>query len=538
MLSETDREPISEELIKEKVRDLSKDRSLDPKQMNTALRKLFDGKSPSRFHDSVAVYMKIDSIVDQIAASRQRDNILSILNDERFGQMYDSALMTEWLNEPQHPFLIITELRALIDEFTSLMKEDKEHILQTGYPRFAFYRHAGLHRLAPLYYTRIPLSIKAIHQRLVLNLPEDDYNGTDTNEETSGDRPFNSIYSSLSPSSDTDGEQRLVFNWPDDDYQKAAIIEEIPKNYAIRLEGLREIIFELKVKVLDALPKLLATGYASRLWKSSAEIIVENIGADDVDFCLLTEGIYHKELGNYDRIWNHAAGGLADLFAFIGECYLELSVGLYSGVRHELGDLVKMVGTPPYPRLTMANYFDYPRHKAAVIDRATTLYIAKRKEYDDGWRDYLEKADKLVENDVGYMRDGQFLKRSELPEYEASKPAYLSHLIRAIRSGETPFNVPVCHLKHPGFSHSADFHTCVKGGETYSLSSMQALAIKAYHDDFINGTPDVGDNHILKVVLGSKRDKLSLVFANKKDKRIFDNLIREGERKSTHRLNI
>jgi hypothetical protein len=81
------------------------------------------------------------------------------------------------------------------------------------------------------------------------------------------------------------------------------------------------------------------------------------------------------------------------------------------------------------------------------------------------------------------------------------------------------------------FSHSPDYRTA----QGYSLTKSQAAVVKLLHENWVNGTPELGQEFILDQI-ESGQSRLADVF--KKNKPAYNALICRGRGKGTFRLNI
>lgn len=87
------------------------------------------------------------------------------------------------------------------------------------------------------------------------------------------------------------------------------------------------------------------------------------------------------------------------------------------------------------------------------------------------------------------------------------------------------------------FTHSEDYRSVTLRSKNYALTSKQASAIKVLHEAFLEGHPDITENHILeKIKSGSY--KLRDIFKSKDDRKTKSDLIVQGKRKGLLRLNI
>ena len=84
------------------------------------------------------------------------------------------------------------------------------------------------------------------------------------------------------------------------------------------------------------------------------------------------------------------------------------------------------------------------------------------------------------------------------------------------------------------FTHSVDYRSVNLRGRQFFLTPLQANAVQILHEDFLNGTPDIGQHALLEEI-GSPQERLSHVFRRSD---VWGELIVEGKTKGTVRLKI
>jgi hypothetical protein len=88
------------------------------------------------------------------------------------------------------------------------------------------------------------------------------------------------------------------------------------------------------------------------------------------------------------------------------------------------------------------------------------------------------------------------------------------------------------------FVPSVDYRSVCLRGETISLTYQQSVIVRLLHEQYLQGTPDVGFQSLAEEAAGStefSHKSLRDIFRNKEAR---EKLIRPGERKGTYRLNI
>ena len=84
------------------------------------------------------------------------------------------------------------------------------------------------------------------------------------------------------------------------------------------------------------------------------------------------------------------------------------------------------------------------------------------------------------------------------------------------------------------FTHSVDYRSVNLRGRQFFLTPLQAHVVQILHEDFLNGTPDIGQHALLEEI-GSPQERLSHVFRRSD---VWGELIVTGKTKGTFRLNI
>jgi len=84
------------------------------------------------------------------------------------------------------------------------------------------------------------------------------------------------------------------------------------------------------------------------------------------------------------------------------------------------------------------------------------------------------------------------------------------------------------------FAPSDDYRSATFRGKSYSFTSRQAQVVEMLHEAYLNGTPELGKDHILEK-LGSPNSRLRDTF---KKHPAWNSLIVSGEKRGAYRLNL
>lgn len=98
-------------------------------------------------------------------------------------------------------------------------------------------------------------------------------------------------------------------------------------------------------------------------------------------------------------------------------------------------------------------------------------------------------------------------------------------------------NAPHTEAHSPGFTHSPDYRSVTKNGESFSLTSRQAAAIQLLHEAHQDGNPELSLEHIFdQIGSGATKPRMRDIF--KQDPKAKEALIAPGKKKGLFRLNI
>ena len=84
------------------------------------------------------------------------------------------------------------------------------------------------------------------------------------------------------------------------------------------------------------------------------------------------------------------------------------------------------------------------------------------------------------------------------------------------------------------FRHSPDYRSVRLNGKLYALTPLAAQAIQLLHEQFMQGTPEIGKDYILEE-LGSPSKRLRDIFQCCED---WKELVVPGEKRGTYRINL
>jgi len=100
------------------------------------------------------------------------------------------------------------------------------------------------------------------------------------------------------------------------------------------------------------------------------------------------------------------------------------------------------------------------------------------------------------------------------------------------KDDSAPLGIGDCDLKH-----TPDYRSVNWRGEDLSFTPDQAIIIKALHEAYKNGTPDVGQRHLFKQA-DRQSDRLRDLFRSKHAKDIWGRFVIPGKTRGTYRLNL
>ena len=345
-------------------------------------------------------------------------------------KLSERVWIVSYLNNWLTPFYAHDELAHLIKRFISHFEQNRESLLETGFPRKSFSRShwfdAILNRLlyvkAPVFHPLVSFVLySGFHDpNAWQNLKDLEEGFTELNQDKNGNvvydyrwakEPHTSGYESNKLEDGslfvTVGTSGFDDNTPIlCSYEEAALLPRLDENMAARLEGLRPKFFDLKMKILCVLGELVRKREPWRLWEECACVLAEMLTGEDVAFLLNMDDFYSRlqGIGTCDRgrrgpDMTHRNAGISDLLDFIGHCEKELKFGSLHRTKQAF------LGIPK-----------------SLFDSGVSSYY---EVLGETWKDSIDKAlDKFLlweEDEVNFQEEYRERVKNTLEKWPAGK---------------------------------------------------------------------------------------------------------------------
>jgi hypothetical protein len=305
-------------------------------------------------------------------------------------------LATEYLVSDDTPLYTLSELHDHLKDFINYLECDREHFIRTGLPRKCFRPCPWLYQhLARLYDVRCTGS----------PYPNDEifHNYPDNAEAYQWGR-----YVPVTTTPDDYPEDLpLPVLWQPCEYEQADFLPRLKREDALRLEGARATLFDLKLEVLRLLKSAARRKDATRLWENCLGLLTDRLLAEEADFFL---GMDHYYLGTDVRHGSAAnasakmiPGGLTNLLELIGHVEKEITIGTLDKTRPRLFS-VSLPGSEDSSPFNSADprqaYFRRGvEHGFEVLDATLDLFLFLADKEETFWNEYRCRVTNAVENE-------------------------------------------------------------------------------------------------------------------------------------------
>ncbi len=336
--------------------------------------------------------------------------VLEFFKTENLEKLLASVFALDYLNLNIAPLYTLHELQSLTSDLINHMNENKDSLIDTGFPISIFKKSLWLDRhLNQLY----PLNEK--HP-----LYSDDY----LNDLEDSFRLINqaSDYLQLQGSDQSSihdlGEYSLALEEKILENAKKNInkgnissIHKTPQDVnephpafsdadVDRVKNLRAKVFDIKIKVLEKLSIALSSNDRNRshsiIIDDYYQMIKTHLSPDDITFLLDIDKRYSLITGNlfehppqFYSLWCYNAG-LTDLLKVIGHYQKELEIG----TMNEVKKILECLGTEMLPEsyYEVLNNHDMKEN----LDKAILVFSVLEKQESLFWKNYINKVNDLV----------------------------------------------------------------------------------------------------------------------------------------------
>lgn len=345
--------------------------------------------------------LRFSPSLDHALAYLPAEVALGLFETEDLDQLRQRIAVTDFLAESETPFYTLGQLADLTEAFASYLEHNREHIVETGYPRSLFQESQWLDRnLTRLYTTKLPMRTAVVEDQI----------GDPVYAYAWPDRAAESLdFPPPPPGIRIVGFGRGYMWGPDgsaytDDgtrvrscsYEEAALVSGLSVQDAMHLERTRPRIFDLKIAVLRRLLRSLRGRGVGNLWEDCLRLLTESLTATEAEYFLRIDRFYSGfDLLSGEVVDERAdlvAGGLTDLLQFVGHCEKELTIGTMHRTAQSLASLpadasfssyYETVGQPWQPLVN------------AALDLFVELDIRERA----FWADYRVRVNDALENE-------------------------------------------------------------------------------------------------------------------------------------------
>ena len=406
---------IMTQRIKSEARQLSAKYKLDQKRVVNVLHKIAE---INWYDSSNATYSELEKAFDYLSP----DDALVLFEKEDLTRLATRVMLVEYLNDNTIPFYTLDKLADLTKEFIDHLHENKDHLIKTGFPETTFEKSPWLDKhLNKLYYVKMPVSVHEIVLPSIgrrkgkleniysWNEATVDYNNAilfkiqKTIKELKQyqyrdrkDKESQMNYDALSVHLH-DMLRQLELNLSS--YDEAPLIQGLTEEDAIKIEGIRDKLFNLKISVLDKLYDSAKSKNKNKLITDCVKIINKYLTAEEIDFLIKQDHFYNNLVNvingensyylNIDNsLINHNAG-LSDLFMVIGHFYKEIELFTMDEISKASNDLPE--------RSLPASYYEAVGKRWQKDLDALLYYFAVLEERESKfWNEYKLRINKML----------------------------------------------------------------------------------------------------------------------------------------------
>ena len=263
------------------------------------------------------------------------EKALSFLTAMGVDGLATGAIVFSFYFELGEPLFTWDEFAENIQDFLDQQRVNKQHLIATGFPQTPGSRRGKwlASRLGLLLPTKFP------YLRRPVKAP-----GSETVS-------FDYLWERYQEN-DTGFDEHMVCDYRDADH----LLEN--DQDALRVESMREKVFDLKIAVLEVLSDALKRRSNHDLWERCLNELTSRLRLEEAEFLLRID----REMFGYDVVRDESegfddryyTGGLTNLFMVIGWIEVELA----SGKVHRLCRALRTVQPPPRQRVTTVGRSD------------------------------------------------------------------------------------------------------------------------------------------------------------------------------------
>lgn len=293
------------------------------------------------------------------------------------------------------PLYSLEELEELTEAFIGHLQKNRGELIRTGYTWNRFRASYFLDwRLNRLYFTELPVKRTKPDARIrdVLDrLWKVEHPDQELPKRWIGRKaPLDvNLFENIVQAEKTKGSSKLG-------------IPDLAEGDARKLKAARETLFDLKIRILEALLEALKRRSSQGLWDRCLDLVSEALTADQVETLLRLDRHYMSFDASSGQVMpgslSTPAGGMSELWLIISHYEEELERGPWSGLREALGDLCKN-GRLVVPQIAYEDYFNLlkiPEQK--TIDSAMTAFLSNPPRSRVYWNSFCVRVDEALKN--------------------------------------------------------------------------------------------------------------------------------------------
>lgn len=510
----------------DKIKKLSKDYNLTQKRLKTLINRL-EQNIFADFHLSVfeaineAAYAMGGKEALEFFESQKEKDLIQYLHKWSY---------VHFFNDRFSPFLTLKELAILIKEFIEHLELNKDHLIETGHPKYSFNRSIWLDwHFTRLYYTKVPVldpiyghytdpeNIDALQQKL----PPTEF--STTVKKINGKYEFNYVWSKapaiklgILPYTGTyvfPGrwvKPSLNFKWKDGtpyyetgnpieicSYKDAAILHKLDPEDAKWLEKMRSRLFQLRIEILEYLQRSIINRDHKNLLPQCLQILTEHdnvrLTGDEMESLLKLEASFAENHSVREFCTQLRRITITDDSAFIfniigliGYIEKEVNIGTIDKTCERYQDL------PEY-----GSYFDsIGKQWQKKLDGIINQYIRMSREEISFWENYSDRINNAWRTEFYDETPpyGELVKRKHAKLFENKMKSWAVYEAHHFRVTGFPSSLPLGKLERDDapikindFSHASDYSWVKMKGKVYHLTKTQACFIRLLHEDYLKG---------------------------------------------------
>jgi hypothetical protein len=310
---------------------------------------------------------------------------LDILERERISHVHRHGILSDLLANTGTPLYTLDELSELVAAFAEHLKENRAHLLATGYPHTSFSRSQWLHlRLSWLYPIKTPEEV--------------------------GTRPTSS------------GDLEYVYGWRTKrlrqnrimllPYETAPLRDEMGVERAARVNRLRKRFFGLKLRVVQKVANVVRGGRADTAVVECLQVLASGLTYGQAEL-LLNEDTHTRNFGSLTKFiagdrWQTAlpwsvAGGIAGIMEVLYHCERELSGDFMGQTKREILALARNHGHDWRSLLGSAAYYralaePWRAELEGILNRYVERNHAASRAHP--WGAFAKRVDEYLEREL------------------------------------------------------------------------------------------------------------------------------------------